>query len=67
MLVKFQNHQDLKSLQKQYYDWLITTNQNRAAGLLLQQQQDYTGAILLYMKAGLPAHAAKLAFSRPVR
>ena len=51
----------------QYYDWLITTNQNGAAGLLLQQKQDYTGAILLYMKAGLPAHAAKLAFSRPVR
>ena len=50
----------------QYYDWLISTNQDGAAGLLLQQQQDYTGAISLYMKAGLPARAAKLAFSRSV-
>jgi len=63
-LAQSRNHSDLKSLQMQYYDWLISTNQDGAAGLLLQQQQDYTGAISLYMKAGLPARAAKLAFSR---
>lgn len=49
-----------------YYQRLIDTEQDEAAGLLKEQQGDFNGAIALYMKAGLPSKAAKLATSRKV-
>nr|CAB3255301.1 intraflagellar transport protein 172 homolog [Phallusia mammillata] len=58
------NHPDLVQLQQSYYQWLLDTNQDEAAGALKEQQGDWHGAIALYMKAGLPARAAKLALSR---
>ena len=61
-----QNHPDLENLRSIYYQWLIDTDQDEAAGGLKEQQGDCHGAIALYMKAGLPSRAAKLALSRAV-
>ena len=61
-----QNHPNLPELREMYYKWLVDTNQDESAGLLKQQQGDWHGAISLYMKAGLPARAAKVALSRSV-
>jgi len=61
-----QNHPELSQLQQNYYQWLIDTNQDESAGLLKEKQGDFHGAIALYMKAGLPARASKLALSKSV-
>ncbi|XP_078486595.1 intraflagellar transport protein 172 homolog [Ciona intestinalis] len=63
-LAETKNHPELASLRNSYYQWLIDTNQDESAGLLKEQQGDWHGAIALYMKAGLPARAAKLSLSR---
>ncbi|XP_076806393.1 intraflagellar transport protein 172 homolog [Clavelina lepadiformis] len=63
-LAEAKNHPDLANLRSMYYQWLIDTNQDESAGALKERQGDWNGAIALYMKAGLPARAAKLALSR---
>ncbi|XP_039273606.2 intraflagellar transport protein 172 homolog [Styela clava] len=57
-------HPDLDNLRQEYYKWLLDTNQDEAAGGLKEKQGDWNAAISLYMKAGLPARAARLAYSR---
>ena len=44
----------------------MDTNQEGRAGELKEQEGDYMAAINLYMKAGMPARAARLATSREV-
>lgn len=58
-------HPDVESFRSEYYKWLLDTNQDEAAGALKEKQGDWHAAISLYMKAGLPARAARLAYSRP--
>uniref|UniRef100_W5KZE2 Intraflagellar transport protein 172 homolog n=1 Tax=Astyanax mexicanus TaxID=7994 RepID=W5KZE2_ASTMX len=56
-------HPELDSLRYNYYAWLIETNQNEMAGEVKEKEGDYTGAINLYLKAGLPTKAAWLIIS----
>ncbi|XP_039604872.1 intraflagellar transport protein 172 homolog [Polypterus senegalus] len=57
-------HPELDNLKRSYYQWLMETNQDEKAGELKENEHDYSGAIDLYLKAGLPAKAARLALSR---
>ncbi|XP_062507829.1 intraflagellar transport protein 172 homolog isoform X2 [Corticium candelabrum] len=54
-------HPELDTLKTSYYQHLMDTNQEEKAGELREKQADPMGAINLYMKAGLPARAARVA------
>uniref|UniRef100_A0AAY4EKD8 Intraflagellar transport protein 172 homolog n=1 Tax=Denticeps clupeoides TaxID=299321 RepID=A0AAY4EKD8_9TELE len=56
-------HSELDNIRRSYYAWLMETNQNEKAGEVKESERDYTGAINLYLSAGLPAKAARLAMS----
>ncbi|OWF38575.1 intraflagellar transport protein 172 homolog [Mizuhopecten yessoensis] len=58
------NHPELDNLKRSYYGWLMETGQEEKAGEVKEQEEDYMAAINMYMKAGLPARAARLATSR---
>ncbi|XP_037541130.1 intraflagellar transport protein 172 homolog [Nematolebias whitei] len=58
-------HPELNSLRGNYYQWLTETGQDEKAGEVKENEGDFQGAINLYLKAGLPAKAARLALSRP--
>ncbi|RUS80517.1 hypothetical protein EGW08_011738 [Elysia chlorotica] len=58
------SHPELETLKKNYNQWLLETGQEEAAGELKEREGDFMAAISLYMKAGLPARAARLAASR---
>ena len=62
--VSSQGHPELDNLRHSYYQWLMETNQDEKAGEVKEGEEDFTGAINLYLKAGLPAKAARLAMSR---
>lgn len=64
-LIKQQSHPELDSLRGNYYHWLTETGQDEKAGEVKEREGDSQGAINLYLKAGLPAKAARLALSRP--
>ncbi|KAK3595246.1 hypothetical protein CHS0354_010853 [Potamilus streckersoni] len=57
-------HPELENLRRNYYQWLMETGQEETAGDVKEKEGDYLAAINLYMKAGLPARAARLATSR---
>lgn len=54
----------LDKLRRGYYQWLLDTQQEEKAGEVQEGQGDYLTAISLYLRAGLPAKAARLAMSR---
>lgn len=54
----------LDKLRRGYYQWLLDTQQEEKAGEVQEGQGDYLAAISLYLRAGLPAKAARLAMSR---
>uniref|UniRef100_A0A672FWM1 Intraflagellar transport protein 172 homolog n=1 Tax=Salarias fasciatus TaxID=181472 RepID=A0A672FWM1_SALFA len=58
-------HPELDVLRESYYDWLMRTGQNEKAGELKESQGDGAAALALYLHAGLPAKAARLAIGRP--
>ncbi|XP_008279843.1 intraflagellar transport protein 172 homolog [Stegastes partitus] len=58
-------HTELNSLRRNYYQWLTETGQDEKAGEVKESEGDFQGAINLYLNAGLPAKAARLAISRP--
>ena len=62
----YQSHPELENLRRNYYQWLMDTGQEEKAGEMKEREEDYLAAINLYMKAGLPARAARLATSREV-
>ncbi|XP_058470061.1 intraflagellar transport protein 172 homolog [Solea solea] len=57
-------HPELDSLRRNYYQWLTETGQEEKAGEVKESDGDFQAAINLYLKAGLPAKAARLALSR---
>ncbi|XP_055666694.1 intraflagellar transport protein 172 homolog isoform X1 [Falco peregrinus] len=57
-------HPMLDKLRRGYYQWLLDTQQEEKAGEVQEEQGDYLAAISLYLRAGLPAKAARLAMSR---
>nr|XP_057921402.1 intraflagellar transport protein 172 homolog [Doryrhamphus excisus] len=58
-------HPELETLRRNYYQWLTDTGQHETAGEVKENEGDFQGAINLYLKAGLPAKAARLAMSKP--
>ncbi|KAM3602576.1 uncharacterized protein V6R79_006682 [Siganus canaliculatus] len=64
-LAESKNHPELDTLRRSYHQWLTETGQDEKAGEVKERQGDFQGAINLYLKAGLPAKAARLAISRP--
>ncbi|MEQ2313666.1 hypothetical protein AMECASPLE_004402, partial [Ameca splendens] len=59
------NHPELNTLRGNYYQWLTETGQDEKAGEVKESEGDFQAAIKLYLKAGLPAKAARLAISCP--
>ncbi|XP_038160069.1 intraflagellar transport protein 172 homolog [Cyprinodon tularosa] len=59
------NLPELDSLRRNFYQWLTETGQDEKAGEVKEREGDFQGAINLYLKAGLPAKAARLAISHP--
>ena len=64
LLFIFQGHPELDNLRSNYYQWLMDTNQEGKAGEVKEREGDLMAAINLYMKAGMPARAARLVSSR---
>ena len=62
-----QLHPDLHSLEESYLKWLLDTGQEERAGELKEQNGELSSAVSLYMKAGLPAKAARILMSHEVR
>uniref|UniRef100_H3CIP1 Intraflagellar transport protein 172 homolog n=2 Tax=Tetraodon nigroviridis TaxID=99883 RepID=H3CIP1_TETNG len=58
-------HPELENLRKNYFQWLIQTGQYHKAGVVRENQGDFQGAVNLYLKAGLPTKAARLAVEQP--
>lgn len=59
-----QSHPALEKLRQGYYEWLLQTQQEERAAEVQECQGDLQVAIGLYLKAGLPAKAARLAMGR---
>ncbi|CAH8646361.1 unnamed protein product [Schistosoma rodhaini] len=55
----------LDRLKKDYHNWLTETGQEEKAGDLRQKDGDFNGAITLYLRAGVPGKAARLALFEP--
>ena len=62
-----QLHPDLHSLEESYLQWLLDSGQEERAGELKEHSGDLPSAVSLYMKAGLPAKAARILMSHEVR
>ncbi|XP_036261104.1 intraflagellar transport protein 172 homolog isoform X2 [Molothrus ater] len=64
VVAKAKGHPMLEKLRRGYYQWLLDTQQEEKAGEVQEGQGDYLAAISLYLRAGLPAKAARLAMSK---
>uniref|UniRef100_A0A672V1K1 Intraflagellar transport 172 n=1 Tax=Strigops habroptila TaxID=2489341 RepID=A0A672V1K1_STRHB len=64
VVAEAKGHPMLDKLRRDYYQWLLDTQQEEKAGEVQEGQGDYLAAISLYLRAGLPAKAARLAMSR---
>uniref|UniRef100_A0A2K5S7U6 Intraflagellar transport protein 172 homolog n=1 Tax=Cebus imitator TaxID=2715852 RepID=A0A2K5S7U6_CEBIM len=64
VVAEAKGHPALENLRRSYYQWLMDTQQEERAGELQESQGDGLAAISLYLKAGLPAKAARLVLSR---
>lgn len=60
-------HPELETLRRNYYQWLMESGQEGKAGELKETEGDLVAAIQLYLKAGMPARAARLVINEPVR
>ncbi|XP_048371540.1 intraflagellar transport protein 172 homolog [Sphaerodactylus townsendi] len=58
------SHPALEKLRRSYYEWLLQTQQEERAAEVQESQGDLQAAVGLYLKAGLPAKAARLAMGR---
>ncbi|KER27764.1 hypothetical protein T265_05253 [Opisthorchis viverrini] len=55
----------LDQLKKEHQAWLAETGQDEKAAELRQKEGDLMGAVTLYLRAGVPGKAARLALSEP--
>ncbi len=62
-----QGHPELENLRSTYFQWLLDTGQEEKAGESRERDGDLLSAITLYMKAGLPAKAAKIVMQHKVK
>ncbi|ESO08535.1 hypothetical protein HELRODRAFT_74793 [Helobdella robusta] len=63
-VAELKNHPDIEMLKKKYYLWLMETRQESKAGDMKEAEGNYETAVQLFIKAGLPAKAARLVTSR---
>ncbi|XP_064196298.1 intraflagellar transport protein 172 homolog [Anguilla rostrata] len=63
-IAEAKGHPELDNLRRSYYQWLMETNQDEKAGEVKEGEGDHLGAVNLYLKAGLPAKAARLVIGR---
>lgn len=56
-------HPDVDNLRRHYYNWLLETGQDEAAGQVKEKEGDNMAAINLYLKASLPTKAARVAIN----
>jgi intraflagellar transport protein 172 len=59
-------HQDVREFKENYFQWLLETNQEAKAAEVKEREQDYSTAIQLYLRGGLPAKAANVVSSNQV-
>ncbi|RTG85468.1 intraflagellar transport protein 172 [Schistosoma bovis] len=64
-IAEAKNWSGLDKLKKDYHHWLTETGQEEKAGDLRQKDGDFNGAITLYLRAGVPGKAARLALTEP--
>ena len=57
------NIPDVLELKKNYFDWLLDSNQEGKAGEIKEQEGELILAVDLYLKGGLPALAANVVFN----
>uniref|UniRef100_A0A3B4BGA9 Intraflagellar transport protein 172 homolog n=1 Tax=Periophthalmus magnuspinnatus TaxID=409849 RepID=A0A3B4BGA9_9GOBI len=57
-------HPELENLRRSYMTWLTDTAQDEKAGEVKEAEGDFSAAVNLYLRAGLPAKAARVALSR---
>ncbi|CAL4073000.1 unnamed protein product, partial [Meganyctiphanes norvegica] len=62
-LAEVKHHPDVESLRRAHIQWLLDTHQEERAGQLKENEGDYLAAINMYLKAGMPAKAARLTTS----
>ena len=60
-----QGHSDLTTIRTNYFQWLMDSGQEERAGEVREREGDLDAAISLYMKAGLPARAARVVQHHP--
>ncbi|XP_040282805.1 intraflagellar transport protein 172 homolog [Bufo bufo] len=53
-------HPELENLKRSYLQYLADSHQEEKAGEVREQEGDYVAAVSLYLRAGLPAKAARL-------
>ncbi|BBM98035.1 intraflagellar transport protein 172 [Marchantia polymorpha subsp. ruderalis] len=51
-------HPNADSLRRSHFEWLLQTGQEEEAGRVKESQGDILGAVSLFLKGGLPGHAA---------
>lgn len=61
------NHPEVREYKKNYFDWLLETNQEAKAAEVKEREGDYITAIGLYLKGSLPAKAANIVSSYNVQ
>jgi intraflagellar transport protein 172 len=59
-------HSSCDQMKRNYYDYLLESRQEEKAAALKVKEGDYTSAVGLYLKGGLPAKAAQLLNQRNV-
>uniref|UniRef100_A0A8C8SPN1 Intraflagellar transport protein 172 homolog n=1 Tax=Pelusios castaneus TaxID=367368 RepID=A0A8C8SPN1_9SAUR len=64
VVAEAKGHPALDKLRRGYYQWLLDTQQEEKAGELQENEGEYLAAVSLYLRAGLPARAARLAMER---
>ena len=56
-----------RDLKKNYFDWLIETDQEGKAAKVKEEEGDFVGAINLYLRGNLPALAANVVLNYNVQ
>ncbi|XP_050807060.1 intraflagellar transport protein 172 homolog isoform X1 [Gopherus flavomarginatus] len=64
VVAEAKGHPAVEKLRRGYYQWLLDTQQEEKAGEVQESQGEHLAAVGLYLRAGLPARAARLAMAR---
>lgn len=51
-VAEMKGHPELENLRRNYFQWLVDSNQEPQAGEMKEEEGDYVGAINLYLQGG---------------